>query len=126
MSQKKLLFVNEYGIYPELVQALQSTEFTVTVEHLMRNAIKFIKKNDPDIVVAEFMHEPQFRDRVSNLESMLAQIEGRNKSRTIVIYNRDHQIYLDKVRGVFSIDTAMVQPVTAEQLLARISEIENS
>lgn len=125
MSQKKLLFINEYGIYPELVHALQTTAYEVTVEHLMRNAIKFIKRNDPDIVVAEFMHEPQFRDRVSNLESMLAQIEGRNQTRTIVIYSPEHEIYLEKVRGVFTIDSVLMQPVIPEVLLQAVAELKH-
>lgn len=125
MTRKTLLFINEYGIYPELVQALQSTDYAVTVEHLMRKAIKFIKKNDPEIVVAEFMHEPQFRDRVSNLESMLAQIEGRNKTKTIVLYHPDHQDYLDRVREVFAIDTVLIQPVTGDQLLDAVESLSN-
>ncbi|MGV6818052.1 MAG: hypothetical protein ACWA44_12385 [Thiotrichales bacterium] len=126
MTRKTLLFINEYGIYPELVHALQSTDYEVTVEHLMRKAIKFIKKNDPEIVVAEFMHEPQFRDRVSNLESMLAQIEGRNKTRTIVLYHPDHQDYLDRVCDVFTIDTCLIQPVSGDQLLDAVAKLKST
>ncbi len=124
-ARKKLLFINEYGIYPELIQALQQeTDFEVTVEHLMRKAISFIKKNAPAVVVAEFVHEPQFRDRVSNLESMLAQVEGRNKgTRTVVLYDPDRQEYLDKVRAVFHIDAVLPKPVEPAVLLATIEAL---
>ena len=117
----KLLFINEYGIYPELVKRLQETQYSVTVEHLMRNAIKFIKKQNPSVVVAEFYHEPQFRDRVSNLESMLAQIEGRHaETRTLVFYDPKHQKYLDKLLAVFSVDAVLMQPITPQILVEAI------
>jgi uncharacterized protein YozE (UPF0346 family) len=122
---KQLLFVNEYGIYPELVKALQTTDFQVTVEHLMRNALKFIKKQNPAIVVAEFAHDSQFRDRVSNLESMLAQIEGKNtQTKTIVIYDERWQEYLDKLLTVCKVDRVLKMPVSAQVLLAVVAELE--
>jgi len=114
----KLLFINEYGIYPELVKRLQESHYTVTVEHLMRNAIKFIKKQNPSVVVAEFFHEPQFRDRVSNLESVLAQIQGHHTdTRTIVFYDPKHKEYLDKLLNVFPIDVVLEQPIDLDSLL---------
>jgi len=120
-KNNKLLFINEYGIYPELVKRLQETRYSVTVEHLMRNAIKYIKKQNPAVVVAEFYHEPQFRDRVSNLESMLAQIEGRHvETRTVVIYDTKHQVYLDKLLKVFSVDAILAQPVAPLSLVETI------
>jgi AmiR/NasT family two-component response regulator len=123
-KNNKLLFINEYGIYPELVKRLQETQYSVTVEHLMRNAIKFIKKQNPSVVVAEFFHEPQFRDRVSNLESMLAQIEGRHtETRTVVFYNPKHQEYLDKLLNVFSVDAILVQPFEPQQLIDAIETL---
>jgi DNA-binding NtrC family response regulator len=123
---RKLLFVNEYGLYPELVRALQSSGYAVTVEHMMRNAIKFIKKQNPEIVVAEFVHESHFRDRVSNLESMLAQIQGKHvNTRTIVIYDEHWQEYLEKVREIFKIDSALKQPVSPDALLAEIKRFSD-
>ena len=126
-KNNKLLFINEYGIYPELVKRLQETRYSVTVEHLMRNAIKFIKKQNPAVVVAEFYHEPQFRDRVSNLESMLAQIEGRHvETRTVVIYDPKHQDYLDKLLKVFSVDAILAQPVAPLALVETIEVLSSN
>ena len=82
---------------------------------------QIIKKQNPSVVVAEFYHEPQFRDRVSNLESMLAQIEGRHaETRTLVFYNPKHQEYLDKLLTVFSVDAVLMQPVTPQMLVETI------
>ncbi len=121
---KKLLFVNEYGLYPELVRALQGSGYAVTVEHMMRKAIKFIQRQNPEIVVAEFWHDSQFRDRVSNLESMLAQIEGKHaQTRTIVICDPHWQEYLDKMLQAYSVDSVLMQPVTPEALMTEVAKL---
>ena len=120
--QKKVLFINEYGFYPELIKRLQGEGYALTVEHLMRKAISFIKKQKPDVVVAEFHHEAQFRDRVSNLESMLAQVQGMAEGpRTVVFYSKEHSEYVDKVLGVYSLDAVLEQPVEPDDLVAAIN-----
>ncbi len=117
-ENRELLFVIEYGVYPELIRALQGTEYTVTVEHQMRKAISFLKKKAPSTVVAEFFHEPAFRDRVSNLESMLAHIQRKlPETRVIVIYNPGDEPFLKQVMGRFPVDETLANPVSPEQLV---------
>ncbi|HBS26011.1 MAG TPA: hypothetical protein DD827_02600 [Gammaproteobacteria bacterium] len=120
-QQPNILLINEFGIYPELIAALREAGYPITIEHLMRKAIKHVKKQTPDIVIAEFAHEGAFRDRVSNLESMLAQVEGgAGKTRTIVFYAAERRQYLDRVLEVFKIDICLQQPVTGEQLIEAV------
>ncbi len=123
MSQKpSVLMINEYGLYPEFISAIRDAGYPLTVEHLMRNAIKRIKRDAPAIVVAEFAHESHFRDRVSNLESMLAQVErSRTRPRTLVFYDAAKRPYLDRLLEIFRIDRCLEMPVSGEAL---VSEIE--
>ncbi len=117
-----LLFIIEYGVYPELIRALQQSHFTtVQVEHQMRKAISFLKKREPAVVVAEFYHEPAFRDRVSNLESMLAHLQRKlPETRTVVLYNCEDEPFLKQVKERFPIDVTLPLPVTAEQLIEAV------
>lgn len=120
-TNQSLLFIIEYGVYPELIRALQGTTYTVQVEHQMRKAISFLKKRQPSVVVAEFYHEPAFRDRVSNLESMLAHLQRKlPDSQVIVLYSREDKPFLDQVMGRFPIDQTLELPVNPEQLLETI------
>lgn len=118
-GEEALLFIIEYGVYPELIRALQQSRFTtVQIEHQMRRAISFLKQQKPAVVVAEFYHEPAFRDRVSNLESMLAHLQRKlPDTRIIVLYNREDEPYLQQVMGRFPVDATLPLPVTPEQLL---------
>ncbi len=117
-QEASLLFIIEYGIYPELIRALQGSHYQVRIEHQMRKAISFLKKNQPSVVVAEFYHEPAFRDRVSNLESMLAHLQRKlPQTRTIVLYNPVDEPYLQQVMGRFPVNTILPTPVEPQQLL---------
>lgn len=121
-AHKKVLLINEYGFYPELIKALQAENYELTVEHLMRKAISFIKKRRPDVVVAEFHHDGQFRDRVSNLESMLAQIQKDGADiKTVVFYEADRKEYLEKVQALYRLDAVLEQPFNPEELIQAIT-----
>ena len=121
-SAHQLLFVIEYGVYPELIRGLQESHYQIQIEHQMRKAISFLKKKSPSVVVAEFYHEPAFRDRVSNLESMLAHIQRKlPDTQVIVLYNPEDKYYLDQVMGRFPVVTILAMPVTPAQLLSVVS-----
>ncbi len=117
-----LLFVFEYGVYPELIRALQGTGYAVKVEHLMRKAISFLKKREPSIVVAEFYHDPAFRDRVSNLESMLAHIQRKlPQTRVVVLYDPADEPFLQQLMGRFPVEQTIPHPVDPEQLIEAVT-----
>jgi hypothetical protein len=121
-TKAPLLFIIEYGVYPDLVRALQGSRYSVTVEHQMRRAISFLKKERPMQVVAEFYHDPTFRDRVSNLESMLAHIQRKlPDTQVTVLYNPQDESYLQQVMGRFPVNNILPMPVTPEQLLEALS-----
>ncbi len=117
-----LLFVFEYGVYPELIRALQGTAYEVKVEHLMRKAISFLKKRAPSIVVAEFYHDPAFRDRVSNLESMLAHLQRKlPQSRVVIIYDPADEPFLQQLMARFPVDQTIPHPVDPEMLVEAVT-----
>jgi hypothetical protein len=108
----------EYGVYPELIHGLRNAGHQLQVEHIMRRAISYLKKSKPELVIAEFYHEPAFRDRVSNLESMLAHIQRKlPDTRTVVIFDPKDELYLAQVIERFPVTEKIPHPVSIEQLL---------
>ncbi len=122
--EKRLLFIIEYGVYPELIHALQADGWTVTVENIMRKAISHMKKEKPPIVIAEFFHEPMFRDRVSNLESMLAHLQ-RNlpEAKIIILYAEEEAEYLKLVTDRFDVDQTLSQSIAPLQLIKEVNRV---
>ena len=69
---KRLLAIIEMGGYPNFMPLYQSLGFSVEVVNSMRKARSALKKETPDVIVAEYNFQSQFRDRTSNLETLMA------------------------------------------------------
>lgn len=112
MSQgKTLLSVIEFLAHTKLKAHYERLGYTVTQEFTVRKAIAHLRKTRPDVIAADFFFQPDFRDRVSNLESLLATAQPLKDTRILVYYDPAHQMALDKVSGRFRIDAALTTPV---------------
>jgi len=107
-AAKKLLAIVEQGGYPNFAPLYQRNGYEVTMEHTMRKAINIVKKIHPQVIVAEFNYQSDFRDRTSSLESLLATVErmahGENAKaiKVIVFYEKEYLHQLQKLQDVFN------------------------
>lgn len=87
----KILFVIEFGGFPlkfdDLVEKGHEIEFTKS----MRKAISLLKKTQPDLVVAEFNYTSQFRDRDSNLDTIMTQIVCHSSHTKLIAFVEQEQ-----------------------------------
>lgn len=116
MEQPQLLAVVEFLAHNRLKAVYEAAGFRVHSEFAVRKAIAWLRKNRPAWVVADFYFQPDFRDRVSNLESLLATLQSMPEVKILVLYDPAHQTALDKVRQRFRIDHALPMPVQDEVL----------
>ena len=106
-----LLMLNAFigtGSYKKLYQEIG---YTVVAEWSERKVISLVRKNPPAVIVADFYHQSDFRDRLSNLESVLAAVQSAPNTRILVFYEPAHQAVLDTVRSRLRIDAALSLPV---------------
>lgn len=115
-TPKKLLVVTEFLAHAKLPKLYQQLGFDVTNEWQVRKAISLLRKIKPDVVVADFYHQPDFRDRLSNLESLLAAAQPMTDTKILVLYEPENQAVLDKVRARMRIDQVLTMPVKEEEL----------
>lgn len=106
-----LLMVNAFIGTAGYKKLYQEMGFTVVAEWSERKAISFVRKSPPTVIVADFYHQTDFRDRLSNLESLLATAQRTDTTRILVFYEPAHQDALDKVRQRLRIDAALALPV---------------
>ena len=109
--QKQLLAIIELGGYPNFVPLYQKSGYQVTVVNSQRKARNFLKKQQPDVVVCEYNFQSDFRDRTSNIETLLAVLQKQPQVRLIVFYMPEHEHKLNQVRERFAIDTVMPFPI---------------
>ena len=79
-QQQTLLSVVELGGYPNFQPLYQRLDYAVQQVNTSRKAIAEIKRSPPDVIVAEFNYQSDFRDRTSSLESLLAAVERHQSS----------------------------------------------
>jgi len=106
-----LLMVNAFIGTAGYKKLYQELGYAVVTEWSERKAIALLRKSPPAVIVADFYHQTDFRDRLSNLESLLATAQGAPGTRILVFYEPAHQAALDKVRQRLRIDTALPLPV---------------
>lgn len=116
MNPPVLLMVNAFIGTASYQPLYQSIGYHVVTEYSERRAISLIKKAPPDVIVADFFHQPDFRDRLSNLESLLATAQRTPATRILVFYEPAHENVLDQVRQRLRIDAALPLPVQETEL----------
>ncbi len=119
---KKLLAVVEFLEHAKLSARYQQLGYSVSTECQVRKAIAALRKMQPDVIVADFYSQPDFRDRVSNLESLLAAAQAMPQVKILVLYEPPNQSALDRVRTRLRIDAALTMPVNETELLAVLQE----
>jgi DNA-binding NarL/FixJ family response regulator len=115
-SRPLLLMVNAFIGTASFKSIYQQLGYEVVTEWSERKAISLVRKTPPAVVVADFYHQTDFRDRLSNLESLLATTQRSPQTRVLVFYEPGHQAILDKVRQRLRIDVALALPVSEEAL----------
>jgi DNA-binding NarL/FixJ family response regulator len=118
---KKLLTLIELVSHAKLPTLYKQLGFDVTTEWQARKAVSLVRKLKPDVIVADFYFQAEFRDRLSNLESVLATAQPFPETKILVLYEPQSQAALDKVRARLRIDAALPIPVKEEDLKAALS-----
>jgi len=120
-SPPSLLMVNAFIGTAGYKKLYQELGFAVVTEWSERKAISLVRKTPPAVIVADFYHQTDFRDRLSNLESLLATAQSAPGTRILVFYESAHQAALDKVRQRLRIDIALPMPVDEVILRATLA-----
>jgi hypothetical protein len=115
-SPKKLLAVIEFIEHSQYPAIYKSLGFDVSTEWQVRKAVSLVKKIKPDIIVADFYFQSDFRDRLSNLESLLAATQLLKDFRVLVFYEPSNEHALARVRERMRIDAALPMPATEKAI----------
>jgi CheY-like chemotaxis protein len=122
MSAPRLLMVNAFIGTANYKKLYQELGYAVVTEWSERKAISLVRKDPPAVIVADFYHQTDFRDRLSNLESLLATAQASPATRILVFYEPAHQAALDKVAARLRIDAALTLPVDETRLKTLLAE----
>lgn len=115
-----LVQVVELGGYPNFIPLYLRVGYRIETVNTGRKAIATLKKLQPEVVVAEFNYQFDFRDRTSNLESILAALQQQSGVKVVVFYDKAEQAQLDQVAERFPGFIAMSYPIDEAGLEAAL------
>jgi len=119
-----LLSIVELGGYPDFADLYQRKGYAVSVASGMRKAMKLLKKLQPDVIVAEFNFQSDFRDRTSSLESLMASVAQLKKPpKVLVFYETEQRAQLERLLAVFSVYETLAFPVLEAQLANTLDKV---
>ncbi len=113
---RRLLSIIELGGYPNLMPLYQSLGYSVDVVNSQRKARSYLKKTVPDVIVAEYNAQSDFRDRSSNLETLMAILQKQPQVKLLVFHLPDHAERFEKFRALHPVDAAIAFPVTEDKV----------
>jgi DNA-binding NtrC family response regulator len=111
-----LLAIVELGGYPNLLPLYQRLGFQVEVVNSQRKARSVLKSRVPDVVVAEYIFQSDFRDRTSNLETLMAVLQRHPEVKVVVFYLPEQAPKLAILTERFPLFATIPLPVTLEQV----------
>ncbi|MEA3277863.1 MAG: hypothetical protein U9Q81_21785 [Pseudomonadota bacterium] len=118
----RLLAIIELGGYPNLTSLYKRLGFETDVVSSQRKAQSYLKKQIPDVIVAEYNFQSDFRDRTSNLETLMARLQRHPQVKVIVFYQSEFRHKLDNLLARFPVFEAIpfpVEPARVEDALRR-------
>jgi DNA-binding NtrC family response regulator len=115
-SKRILLSIIELGGYPDFKPLYRQAGYDVESVASVRKALGLLKKINPDVIVAEFNFQSDFRDRTSSLESLLAVVQRSPNTKVIVFYEKDQAHQLVKLQTQFPIHAALAYPIDTQLL----------
>ncbi len=112
----QLLSIVEIGGYPNFSALYREKGFEIEQADSMRKATKLLKKIQPDVVVAEFNFQSDFRDRTSSLETLMATLQRMPHCRVIVFYEKEQRPQLERLLAVFDVFATIAFPIQQAEL----------
>jgi hypothetical protein len=125
-DELKLLAIYEMGGYPNFLPLYHAIGFSVQVVNSIRKACSLLKKEVPDVIVAEYNFQSQFRDRTSNLETLMAILQKYGETKVIAFYDGEMAHKLALFQQHFPLFATLSYPVNEQKLRAALLSVKDT
>ena len=122
-NNKRLLAITELGGYPDFRELYEKHGFQVDAINGMRKALRSLKQNTHNVVVAEFNFQSDFRDRTSSLETLMAVLQQMDDVKVIIFYEKEYLHQFEKLRARFSFHAELSYPIDKLKLETALENI---
>ncbi len=117
----RLLAIVELGGYPNLMALYRRLGFAAEVVGSQRKAQMVLKSQIPDVIVAEYNFQSDFRDRSSNMETLMARLQRHPEVKVICFYQLEHREKLAAMQERFALFETIAFPVDPARVEAALT-----
>ena len=123
-GRRTLVSIIESPAHPNLSALYRRLDLDEVKPRSVRDAIKGLKKNPPDYVVADFLYgygNNYAGVNLCNLDVFLASLQKyAPHARVLVLVSRDEEPYARQLAELFPVHAILVYPVTETQVEAAL------
>jgi hypothetical protein len=112
----RLIAIIELGGYPNFSPLYRRLGFDAEFVSSQRKAQAALKRRLPAVIVAEYNFQSDFRDRTSNLETLMARLQRHPEVRVIALYQPEHRHKLEQMLTRFPLFATVPLPVTEAEM----------
>jgi hypothetical protein len=120
-----LLSIIEFGGYPDFTAIYEAGGYRVIKTDSVRKAVKLIRQHRPEVIVAEFNFQSDFRDRTSSLETLLSSTQGVTDASMIVFYEKEFEPQYQRFLQSHDVAASLTFPVEELQLQAALAALSH-
>lgn len=122
-----LLSITELGGIPDYSDLYQMSGYQVTQVRSMRAALAHIKKQQPNVIAAQFIYSPTYGSQLSNFEALFAAIQCQSPtSKLIAFVNKENLQHLHQVATRGEVLCIFTYPVNTTKLLECLNRCNES
>jgi DNA-binding NtrC family response regulator len=111
-----LLSIVEFGGYPDFGDLYRQAGFDVVSTDSVRKAVKLIRQHKPEVMVAEFNFQSDFRDRTSSLETLMSSCQGISNAHMIVFYEKEYRQQYERFLANNRVSESLEFPIDEQKL----------
>lgn len=127
MPGKTVFSLIESPFHPDMNKVYRQFGFDEIKFNSMRKAISGLKKQLPDLIVADFVYgygSNYAGANVCNLDVFLRSLEPfAHEYKLIVLVDKEEQEFVQKLHELFPISMALLNPVKAEHMQTVLTEM---
>ncbi len=124
--QKPLLSIVELGGYPDFNDLYKRYGYEPIVVFSMRKALGTLKKIKPQVVVAEFNYQSDFRDRTSSLESLIAIAQQNPEMNLIIFFEQEYEHQFEKLCARYKFFETFSFPINEKMLESALTRLSSN
>jgi len=122
-DQAVLLSIIEVGGYPDFSALYEDCGYQVIKTDSVRKAVKLIRQYKPEVMVAEFNFQSDFRDRTSSLETLMSSMQGVTGASVIVFYEKESELQYQRFLQNFKVFASLTFPIKENELQTALQAI---